>query len=61
LLQARVPHGVSAAVQDGDAARVPDLPEGGDDDSAGAALHRPHGGRLPVRTQEPVQHRPGQS
>ncbi len=56
-----MPHGVSAAVQDGDAARVPDLPEGGDDDSAGAALHRPPGGRLPVRTQEPVQHRPGQS
>jgi hypothetical protein len=59
-MQARVPHGVPAAVQDRDAARVPDLPEGGDDDSAGAALHGPRGGRLPVCTQEPVQHRPGQ-
>ncbi len=55
-----MPHGVPAAVQDCDAARVPDLPEGCDDDSAGAALHGPPGGRLPVSTQEPVQHRPGQ-
>jgi hypothetical protein len=38
-MQARVSHGVPPAVQNGDAARVPDLPEGGDDDCAGAALH----------------------